>query len=114
MCMHDDSTLSLMIGVVFALVKIIEKGVTWSFEKWKGTEKNGAHTMVMLDPAASVMLAQISQKVEQVHEIVEKTDDQGTRLIYFPKSLFETHQKLDENIEKKVDSLAIALAGSKR
>lgn len=84
--MHDDTTVAALIGLMWGLVKIIEKGVNWAISKKKG---HVASAIVQLDPQASAALVQILARVEKIEETVSVKDQDGIPLIYFPRSLEE-------------------------
>ena len=111
----NETTLAAFIGIIFALLKISEKGISLLFEWLKNkrdasssVDKKSETTMmvVQLDPQASAAIADTLYKVEKIQEIIERRDSDGTPLVYFPRSCQERMLKGIEEVKQEVWQIA--------
>lgn len=105
---HDPTILAAVLAIALGIVKVIESLATWGFRKWT-VEKEPKMLTVQLDPNSSQLL-------RDVHSLTTKTNNDGTPLVYGPRTevhavaaaLDTTNEKLDD-IETKSDSILEAV-----
>lgn len=91
--MGSPSAFAAMIAVALGLMKLLEVAIMAIVKKYTG--KDGKPVVeVTLDPALIEKISSIADEVSHVHDVIRKTDNDGTPMVYSSRSGIEAVREL--------------------
>jgi hypothetical protein len=84
----NPSALAALIAVSYGLVKLLEMTITALVKKYTKGDKQQSID-VSFDPEITNRITKISDKVEQMHSVMSKSDNDGTPMVYSSRSGME-------------------------
>lgn len=106
MDISNESVHAAIIALALGLLKVVEILVGWIVKKFNhGDKAPTAVTIVQLDPEASRMIRETNEMVADIHSAVDRTDPDGSLLIYGPRGLVHDALAALGSIDSKIDTL---------
>src|SRR3990167_1331946 len=89
-----DATVIALVGGVVVLVEVVETLVVRFLGDKKETSTNGQSSVVRFDPEVAAIIRETSSRVHRIFDVNEAKDADGAPMVYFPRSLIETQERM--------------------
>lgn len=86
--MADPTTLAMLVAAVMGLIKVLEISIQALVKKYGKQDKTN-DISITLDPDVTKKITAIADKIDQVHTVMQKTDNDGTPMVYSSRSGME-------------------------